>query len=177
MPEQMESAQVRTAVYTGSFDPVTLGHTNVIQRASGIFDRLIVGVGTNVEKQSLFSLSQRVAIVADVTAAFPNVEVREFDGLAVRFVRDVGARIMVRGIRPLTDTAAEFTMMLANRQLDPEIETVFLMADQSLAHVSSSLIKQMAPVATDQMLAEFIPVSVIPHLRERMQSDCGTSRG
>lgn len=159
----------RVAVYTGSFDPVTLGHLNVIKRASGIFDRLIVGVGINVEKQSLFSPEERVSLLSEVTAEFGNVEVREFTGLAVKFVRDVESRIMVRGIRPLTDIAAEFTMMLANRQLDPGVETVFLMADQKLAHVSSSLIKQVAPLANDDMLAEFVPRSVIPKLREKMK--------
>ena len=159
----------RVAVYTGSFDPVTLGHVNVIKRASRAFDRLIVGVGINVEKKSLFTPEERVALLVDVTKDIGNVEIREFTGLAVRFVREVESRIMVRGIRPLTDIAAEFTMMLANRQLDPDIETVFLMADQKLAHVSSSLIKQVAPLATDDMLAEFVPRSVIPKLREKMK--------
>ncbi len=159
----------RIAVYTGSFDPVTLGHLNVIQRAARIFDRVIVGVGINVEKQSLFTPEERVSLLTDVTDSIGNVEVLEFTGLAVKFVRDVDSRIMVRGIRPLTDIAAEFTMMLANRQLDPGIETVFLMADQNLAHVSSSLIKQVTPLATDDMLAEFVPRSVIPKLREKIK--------
>lgn len=162
-------AEGRIAVYTGSFDPVTLGHVNVIKRASRAFDKLIVGVGINVEKKSLFTPDERVSLLRDVTSEFKNVEIREFTGLAVKFVREVDSRIMVRGIRPLTDIAAEFTMMLANRQLDPDIETVFLMADQKLAHVSSSLIKQVAPLATDDMLAEFVPRSVIPQLREKMK--------
>ena len=159
----------RIAVYTGSFDPVTLGHFNVIERAARLFDRLIVGIGVNIGKESMFSPDERVNLVRDVTAGIDNVEVVKFAGLAVTFVREVNARIMVRGARPLTDIAAEFTMMLANRQLDPGIETVFLMADQRLAHVSSSLIKQLTPLASDEMLAEFVPCAVIPLLREKLQ--------
>lgn len=159
----------RTAVYTGSFDPITLGHLNVIERASRLVDRLVVGIGINVEKPSLFTPSERKEIVTLATASFQNVEVRTFSGLAVRFVRECGARVMVRGIRPLTDIAAEFTMMLANRELDPDVETVFFMADQQYAHVSSSLIKQIAPLADDDMLARFVPTAVIRQLREKMQ--------
>ncbi len=159
----------RIAVYTGSFDPVTLGHFNVIERAARLFDRLIVGIGVNIDKESMFTPDERVNLVREVTAGIENVEVVQFSGLAVTFVREVNARIMVRGVRPLTDIAAEFTMMLANRQLDPGIETVFLMADQSLAHVSSTLIKQLTPLASDDMLAEFVPRPVIPLLREKLQ--------
>jgi pantetheine-phosphate adenylyltransferase len=159
----------RIAVYTGSFDPVTLGHMNVIERASTLFDKLIVGIGINVDKQSMFSPEERVQLLKEVTADIESVEVHQFTGLAVTFVREVQARIMVRGVRPLTDVSAEFTMMLANRQLDPGIETVFLMADQKLAHVSSSLIKQLTPLASDDMLAEFVPRSVIPAVRQKLK--------
>jgi len=158
----------RIAVYTGSFDPVTLGHLNVIERAARLFDRIVVGIGTNIEKKSMFSPEERVDLVREVTCELKNVEVRKFSGLAVMFVPAVDSRIMVRGIRPLTDVSAEFTMMLANRQLAPEIETVFLMADQKLAHVSSTLIKQLTPLASDEMLAEFVPRSVIPRLRQKL---------
>ncbi len=164
----MNDTGKRVAVYTGSFDPITLGHVNVIQRAASLFDELVVGIGINVEKASLFTLDERISLVQDVTSELPQVRVCEFSGLAVSFVRACHSRIMVRGIRPLTDIAAEFTMMLANRQLDPEIETVFLMADQRLAHVSSTLIKQIAPLASDEMLAEFVPHCVIAALRERL---------
>jgi pantetheine-phosphate adenylyltransferase len=158
------------AVYTGSFDPITLGHLNVIERGSGLVDKLIVGIGLNVEKPALFSPEERLSLVRTATEHVPNVEVKSFAGLAVSFVRACGARVMIRGIRPLTDLAGEMTMMLANRELDPSIETVFLMADQRLAHVSSSLIKQIAPLATDAMLAKFIPASTIPHLRRKLTS-------
>jgi pantetheine-phosphate adenylyltransferase len=164
----MSSADFHVAVYTGSFDPVSLGHLNLIQRSRRLVDRLIVGIGVNAEKKSLFPLDERVKLVRRVVRPFDNVEVRTFDGLAVQFVRDCGSRLMIRGVRPLTDIAGEFTMMVANRNLDPEIETMFLMADGQYAHVSSSLIKQITPLATDEMLARFVPAEIIPELRRRI---------
>lgn len=164
----MNSETPRIAVYTGSFDPISVGHVNVIERSARLVDRLIVGIGVNVEKAALFTPEERVELVREAVRDIPNVDVRTFDGLAVAFVRECGARVMVRGVRPLTDIAGEFTMMLANRELDPDIETVFLMADQSLAHVSSSLIKQIAPLADDEHLARFVPAAIIPRLRERL---------
>ena len=157
----------RTAVYTGSFDPVTLGHQSVIQRSAKLFDEVVVAVGLNVEKQMLFSTDERVELLQSVTDALANVRVTTFDGLAGDYVRSIGSRVMIRGLRPLTDTAGEFTMMMANRQLDADIETVFLMADESLTHVSSSLIKQIAPLADDQKLARFVPHQVIPAIPEK----------
>lgn len=164
----MTRSDSRIAVYTGSFDPITLGHVNVIERSSKLVDTLYVGVGTNVEKSSLFTPEERVKLVEHAVARFPNVKVRAFSGLAVDFVRKCKARVMIRGIRPLADVAAEFTMLLANRNLDPGIETVFLMADEKYAHVSSSLIKQITPLATDEQLARFLPAEIIPLLRERV---------
>ena len=115
--------QFHTAVYTGSFDPITLGHLNVIERGSQLFDKLVVGVGINVEKTPMFSPEERVDLLRRVIsdAGLENVEIASFTGLAVNFVRQAKARIMLRGVRPLTDIEAEFTMMLANRQLDPDI--------------------------------------------------------
>jgi pantetheine-phosphate adenylyltransferase len=164
----MTQSDSRIAVYTGSFDPITLGHLNVIQRSARLVDKLIVGIGINVEKSALLSPEERVDLVTKATARFPNVEVRAFAGLAVQFVRECGARVMVRGVRPLTDLAAEFTMMMANRHLDPGIETVFLMADEEFAHVSSTLIKQITALASDEMLARFVPREIIPTLRAHL---------
>ena len=144
----MSNSDSRVAVYTGSFDPITLGHVNVIERASRLVDQLIVGIGINIEKQSLFTSEERVELVRRATKHLSNVEVRQFSGLAVHFVRECGARVMLRGVRSLTDIEAEFTMTLANRKLDPGMETVFLMADDQFSHVSSSLLKQIAPLAT-----------------------------
>jgi pantetheine-phosphate adenylyltransferase len=155
-------------VYTGSFDPITLGHLNVIRRSARLFDRLIVGVGINTKKTALFNADERVDLVRRVTAPCGNVDVRTFNGLAVEFVRQCGARVMIRGVRPLTDIAAEFTMMMANRHLDPDVETVFLMADEEFSHVSSSFIKEITPLANDEMLARFLPSDIIPDLRRKL---------
>jgi pantetheine-phosphate adenylyltransferase len=165
----MSQSDSRVAVYTGSFDPITLGHLNVIERSSRLVDRLIVGIGVHAGKEPMFTPQERVELVRRTTRKFPNVEVRMFDGLAVKFVRDeCQARVMIRGVRPLTDIAAEFTMTMANRQLDPGIETVFLMADEEFNHISSSLIKQIAPIAGDDELARFVPWEVIEELRKKM---------
>jgi len=159
----------RTAVYTGSFDPITLGHLNVIQRGSRLVDRLIVGIGINPDKAPMFTVEERVELIRRITAPLGNVEVRSFSGLAVAFVRQCGARVMIRGVRALTDIEAELTMVLANRQLDPDVETVFLMADTQYTHVSSSLIKQIAPMADDEALARFVPPEVVEALRKKMR--------
>lgn len=161
----------RIAVYPGSFDPITLGHLNVMERASKLFDRLIVGVGVNTEKQTLFTAEERHRLIHDAISHLDNVEIRTFTGLAVSFVKDCGARIMVRGVRPITDIAAELTMMMANRRLAPEVETLFMIADGELAHVSSSLIKQIASVADDKELARFLPSNVVHALRARLMHE------
>lgn len=163
----MPETDSRVAVYTGSFDPITLGHLNVIERSCRLVDRLVVGIGINIGKQPLFTPDERAELVEVTTRPLGKVEVRQFSGLAVRFVRECGARVMIRGVRPLTDIDAELTMMMANRQLDPEIETVFLMADEHFAHVSSSLIKEIAPLAGEKELARFVPPEVIAALRRK----------
>ena len=158
----------RRAVYTGSFDPITLGHLNVIERSSRLVDSLIVGIGINIDKQSLFSADERADLVERVTRPLGNVEVRQFSGLAVHFVRECDARVIIRGVRSLSDMDTEFTMTLANRKLDPGIETVFLMSDEEFSHVSSSLIKQITPLATDDELARFVPRVIIADLRAKL---------
>ena len=158
----------RVAVYTGSFDPITLGHVNIIERASRLFDRLVVGIGINASKNPLFTTEERLALTRRVTRRFANVEVQTFSGLAVDFVRACGSRVMIRGVRPLQDLENELTMMVANRQLDPEIETVVLMADKEFAHVSSTLIKEIARLAQDDSLAHFVPKEVIAALHKKM---------
>ena len=158
----------RIAVYPGSFDPITLGHLNVMERASRLFDRLIVGVGVNIEKDALFTADERQELIRAATRHLENVEIRAFTGLAVAFVKQCGAKIMVRGVRPITDIAAELTMMMANRRLDHDVETLFMIADGELAHVSSSLIKQIASVANDKELGRFLPQNVVAALRSRI---------
>jgi pantetheine-phosphate adenylyltransferase len=156
------------AVYTGSFDPITLGHLNVIERSARLVNRLVIGIGINSEKTGLFTPEERQELVERVTAHISNIDVQQFEGLAVNFVKTCGAKVMIRGVRPLTDIAAEFTMMMANRQLNEELETIFLMADGEFSHVSSTLIKQIAPLADDEQLSRFVPKSIIPDLRRKL---------
>lgn len=160
----------RRAVYTGSFDPITLGHLNVIERSSRLVDDLVVGVGRNIDKQSMFSAEERVELIERTISHLDNVTVKLFTGLAVQFVRDCDARVIIRGVRSLTDMETEFTMTLANRKLDPAIETVFLMADDEFSHVSSSLIKQITPLAGDEELSRFVPAAIVPDLRAKLKN-------
>jgi pantetheine-phosphate adenylyltransferase len=164
----MTDLSPRIAVYPGSFDPITLGHQNVIRRASRLFDRLIVGVGVNIEKRLMFDPEERMELIRGATPDLENIEIRTFDGLAVDFVRSCGASVMIRGVRPITDIPAELTMMMANRRLAPEIETMFMLADGELAHVSSSIIKQIAALAGDEQLARFLPKNVIAAVQAKV---------
>jgi pantetheine-phosphate adenylyltransferase len=157
----------RVAVYTGTFDPVHLGHLDIIGRGSRIFDRLIVGVGINPDKQPFFSQEERVGLVRQVIADYRNVTVQPFTGLAVAFVRQLGARVMLRGLRTTSDMESEFTMSLMNQNLDPEIETVFLMATETYSHLSSTLLRQIA--AFGGPLHKFLPAEVKRALEERVR--------
>jgi pantetheine-phosphate adenylyltransferase len=160
----------RHSVYVGSFDPMTLGHEDIVRRGAGIFERVTVGIGINPEKKSLFSSEERLALARTVLAPIRNVHVECFNGLAVDFVRRCGAAVMLRGLRTLTDIETEFTMSLANRNLAPEIETIFLMSGAKYTHISSSLIKQVAQMG-DRECAErlraFVPEAIIRPLIDR----------
>ncbi len=134
----------RVAVYPGSFDPITNGHVDIIQRGLRLFDRVVVGVLVNDAKAPLFSAEERVAIVEDVFAAERRVTVAAFKGLLVEFARSRGACALVRGLRAVSDFEYEFQMALMNRRLAPEIETAFLMADEHQVYTSSRLIKEVA---------------------------------
>ena len=155
------------AVYCGSFDPLTLGHLDIIRRGAGLFDKLTVGIGLNPEKNPLLTPDERESMCRQVLAPLRNVEVKCFAGLTVNFVRECGAAVMLRGVRTLTDIELEFTMTLANRALDPAIETVFLMASEKYSHISSSLIKQIASLGrgnTAEQLKSFLPREIIAPL-------------
>jgi pantetheine-phosphate adenylyltransferase len=167
------------AVYVGSFDPLTLGHVDIIRRGAAIFDRLTVGIGINPDKRPLFSPEERLLLTTQILKTFANVDVLCFEGLTVDFIRHRGARILLRGVRTLSDIEAEFTMTLANRALDPEIDTVFLMASEKYTHISSSLIKQIAQLGQGGAagkLCDFIPTQIIePLLNKYKPADPATS--
>jgi pantetheine-phosphate adenylyltransferase len=153
------------AVYTGVFDPVHLGHLDVIRRGARLVDRLLVGVGDNPEKTPLFNQDERVELIRLVTRDMANVEVRPFSGLAVRFVHSIGARVMLRGIRTTSDMEYEFDMSLTNLALDPKIETVFLMAAPQYSHISGTLLRQIAAFGGD--LSSFVSPEVQQALLDR----------
>ncbi|HRA88115.1 MAG TPA: pantetheine-phosphate adenylyltransferase [Planctomycetaceae bacterium] len=168
----MSSSQPQfSAVYAGSFDPITLGHLDIIRRASRIFEQVTVGIGVNPDKTLWFSPEERLRLCQESVADLSNVEVRTFDGLTVDFVRQRNSRILLRGVRTLTDIEQEFTMTLANRVLDGEIESVFLMSAERYAHISSSLIKQIARMAREDValrLKEFVPRPIIDALVKKL---------
>jgi pantetheine-phosphate adenylyltransferase len=155
------------AVYVGSFDPVTLGHVDIIVRGASIFDKLTIGIGINPEKTPLFTPEERLSLMRDVFSDHDNIEVKTFTGLTVKFVRECGAKVMLRGMRTLTDLESEFTMSLANHVLAPELETMFLMSSDKYTHISSTLIKQIAQMGGeegDRLLKDFVPKPVIAPL-------------
>jgi pantetheine-phosphate adenylyltransferase len=133
----------RIAVYPGSFDPVTLGHLDILERAALIFDRVVVGVLANSGKEALFSVDERIDLLRRTIGEHPRVDVTSFDGLTVDFARNQGAIAIVRGLRAMSDFESEFQMALMNRRLNPEVHTVFLMTSFSNVFISSSMIKEV----------------------------------
>lgn len=136
----------RVGIYPGTFDPITLGHADIIRRGSKLVDRLIVGVTTNLSKSPMFSTDERLAMVRREIAALglDNVEVQGFNALLVKFARKVGANVLIRGLRAVADFEYEYQMAGMNQQLDHSVETVFLMADVSLQPIASRLVKEIA---------------------------------
>ena len=156
------------AVYPGTFDPITLGHLDVIRRGVRLFDRIVVAVGCNPSKQPLFSVDERVAMIRDLVADMPTVSVDSFTSLVIDFARSINSEILLRGIRTLSDMEYEFTMALTNESLAPEIETVFLMSDQKYSYFSSQIIKQIAQLNGD--LTAFLPAPVIRRLQGKLHA-------
>ncbi len=154
----------QTAVFTGTFDPITLGHLDVIRRAATIFRRLIVGVGSNPDKSSLFTPDERVTLIRACTREIRGVEVQSFEGLAVDFVRATGAGVILRGVRTVADMDYELTMARTNRVLEPTAETFFVPASESFSHISSTLIRQIARQGGGHDLSQFVPAAVVAPL-------------
>jgi pantetheine-phosphate adenylyltransferase len=154
------------AIYPGSFDPITNGHLDLIERGSAFFDKLIVSILRNDEKEALFSVEERMEMLSEVVGGFSNVEVGSFDGLLVDYAAQSGASVILRGIRAVSDYEYELQMALMNRRLRPEIETVFLMAGEAHSFVSSRLVKEVIRLRGN--ISGLVPPSVEGRLRKRV---------
>ena len=162
---------MKTAIYPGSFDPVTLGHYDIIERSSKIFDKLIVGVLNNSAKSPLFSVEERVNMLKDVTSHFPNVEVQSFAGLLIDFVRRNDANVIVRGLRAITDFEYELQLAQMNRVIAPEIDTLFLTTNLKYAYLSSSMAKEVAMYGGD--ISSFLSPEIAVKVREKYAAQGG----
>ena len=147
-----------TAIYPGSFDPITFGHLDVMERAAKLFDRLIIAVAHNADKKPLFTAKQRMKLIEQSIGQRANVEIVSFDGLLVDFAKKCGAAAVVRGLRAVTDFEYEFQMALMNKTLSPELETVFLTSREAFTYLSSRVIKEVARLGGD--VAKFVPPPV-----------------
>jgi pantetheine-phosphate adenylyltransferase len=158
----------QVAIYPGTFDPVTYGHIDIIKRAEETFSELIVAVAHNPHKRPLFSARERVAMLKKATVGLKGVEIRDFDGLVVDFARKHKAKVLIRGLRMLSDFEYEFQMALTNRKLAPDIETVFLMPHESYSYLSAKLLKEAASLGAD--LSSFVPDFVEKAIKEKLHS-------
>lgn len=157
----------RTAIYPGTFDPITHGHTDLVERAGRLFERVVVAVAANPAKVPTFSLEQRIKMARLALGDLPNVEVRGFDRLLVEYAREQGAGVIVRGLRAVSDFEYEFQLCGMNRRLAPDIETVFLMPAEQYAYISSSLVREIASLGGD--ISAFVHPGVMAALREKMR--------
>lgn len=153
------------AVYPGSFDPITNGHFDLIERAARFYDCLIIAVANNASKQALFSSEERVALAEKVTRDLPNVKVVAFDGLLVDFVHQIGGHVLLRGLRAVSDFEYEFQLASMNRKLAPEIETMFMTPAEQYAYISSSLVKEISKLGGN--VSEFVHADVAKALRSK----------
>lgn len=156
------------AVYPGSFDPITYGHLDIIERAAGIFDEVIVAVAYHAEKEPLFSVRERIAMLKKATGHIKNVRVDDFKGLVVDYVKAKGIKVIIRGLRMISDFEYEFQMALTNRKFDDSIETIFMMPHESYSYVSSKLIKEAAFLGAN--LKEFVPSFVEKELAKKIKN-------
>ena len=157
---------MNTAIYPGSFDPVTNGHLNIIRRAAKSFDKLIVCVMVNADKRPMFTALERVELLRRVTADIPNVEIAHSDRLLADFARERNCGVIVKGLRAMSDFEREFQMALINRKLNPGLDTMFLTAEHQFMYLSSSIVKEMGHYGAD--LREFLPEQIIDDFRSRL---------
>ena len=158
----------RIAMITGSFDPVTSGHLNIIRRAAGIFDKLIVCVMVNSGKNPMFTLEERVELIRRVTKDLPNVEVDSSSELLADYARSKGDCVIVKGLRAGSDFENEFQMAMINRKINPELDTMFLTAESQYMYLSSSTVKELGTYGVD--LSDFLPNEIIPDFQERIEN-------
>lgn len=156
----------RTAIYPGSFDPVTFGHLDLIKRAAKLFDTLIIGVANNTRKQTLFSLDERLAMLEETTQGIKGIELDIFDGLVVNYAHKHKSNVLIRGLRVISDFDYEVQMAMTNRRLDNEVETLLLVPSEGFTFVSSSLIKEAASLGAD--ISSFVPPLVEKRLKEKL---------
>lgn len=164
----MSKAKRRVGLYPGTFDPITNGHLDIIERASKLVDKLVIGVAINRDKGPLFSLAERVEMVEQETARFAKdmeVAVRPFDTLLMKFAEEVDAQVIVRGLRAVSDFEYEFQMVGMNQKLNPDIETVFLMADPTCQAIASRLVKEIARLKGE--VTQFVPADVERRLKAK----------
>lgn len=159
---------MKIAVYPGSFDPITLGHLNIIERAAQIFDRLIVCVGYNEKKNPMFTAEERVELILRVTSHIPNVEVEASNELLAHYAKRKGACVLVKGLRAVSDFESEFTMSLINKKLNPDLDTMFLTAEERFLYLSSSGVKELGRY--DVELSDFLPAEVIEDFKARLNA-------
>ena len=158
---------MKIAIYPGSFDPVTSGHLNIIRRAAGIFDKLIVCVMVNSGKNPMFTLEERVELIQRITKDLPNVEVEWSDELLANYARRVGGCVIVKGLRATSDFENEFQMALINHKINPDLDTMFLTAEHQYMYMSSSTIKELGRYNVD--LSEFLPEEIIPDFQKKLE--------
>ena len=158
---------MKTAIYPGSFDPVTSGHLNIIRRAANIFDKLIVCVMVNAGKNPMFTQDERVELIRRVTGDLSNVEVDGSNELLAEYARRRGSCVVVKGLRAGSDFETEFQMALVNRKINPDLDTMFLTADSQYMYLSSSMVKELGTYGVD--LADFLPGEIIQDFQERIE--------
>ncbi len=163
-----------TALYPGSFDPPTNGHADIIFRAAKLFDRVVIAVGRNSQKSPLFSVEERAQLLQETCRALPNIVIEPFDGMLVDFARRNGARVIIKGLRAVSDFEYEFQMAMANRHLAPDVETLFLMASAEHLYLSSSIVKEIGRLSGD--LTALVPAHVAHALREKFATQTDEPR-
>lgn len=163
------------AIYPGSFDPVTYGHLDIIRRSSKMFDKIVVGVLHNSQKNPLFNISERVNMIKELTSDLPNVEVLSFNGLLVDFAREIDAHIIIRGLRAITDFEYELQIAQSNKVQNSDIETVFLTTDIHYSYLSSTIVREFASYGGD--ICNFAPPLVVSKIKEKYKGKKGEDHG